>query len=99
MEILTKLFEKNQRLGLIIVCIAISAIAGAVFGFYGAQLAEQPAGSTSSIINRITNPTTTVVSDEENKVINVVKKASPAVVSIVATKDLTYVERGWVNPF
>lgn len=55
--------------------------------------------SSGSVINRITNPTTTIVSNEEQKVISVARKASPAVVSIVATKDLVFIERGQINPF
>ena len=38
-------------------------------------------------------------SGEENVVIDVVKRASPAVVSIVATQDLQIIDRGNFNPF
>lgn len=92
------IFRKNQLLPVIIVSSIVSALVGGVFGYYGATFLNQPV-SPGSIINRITNPTTTVVSNEEQKVINVAKRAAPAVVSIVATKDLIFVERGWVNPF
>lgn len=98
MENLNKVFNKNPLLGVIIICSLISALVGAVFGYYGASLVslDLPAG----VFKRTTiSPSGSALTDDENKVIEVVRKASPAVVSIVAAKDLTFVEQGRINPF
>lgn len=89
---------RRQSLEVIIVSTVVSAIVGAAFGFYAASLLQSPL-TPSSIINRIINPTTTIVSNDDVKVIAVARQASPSVVSIVATKDLTYVDQGQYNQF
>jgi serine protease Do len=99
MENLKQLF-KNRLITTIIISSLISAIVGGVFGYYGATLVGQ---NISPIIQKTIGSkgdNFQPVTDEESKVVSVVKRASPAVVSIVATKDLTIVERqGIYNPF
>lgn len=96
MDDLNKVFNKNPLLATIIICAVVSALVGGVFGYYGASFISQ-GGSPVNLFKRTT--VTSSAENEEAKVINVVKKASPAVVSIVATKDLTYIEQGYGNPF
>ena len=95
-----RIIKKNHILATIIVSFAVSAVVGAVFGYYGATLLSQ--NGSVPILRQLrlkTDNAATNVSDE-SRVIDVVKKATPAVVSIVATKDLTIVERqGTYNPF
>ena len=98
MEDLRKFFGRNHLLTTVVMSAVISAVVGGVFGYYGATFLNQPV-SSGNVVNRITNPTTTVISNEEQKVISVAKRAAPAVVSIVATKDLVFIERGQINPF
>lgn len=96
--------EKNF-LSILTVVVVISALVGGVFGYYGATLSDNgtpisqflrsapvPGGSSK------TDSGTPVTSDE-TAVINVVKKSTPAVVSIVATKDLAIVEQKGFSPF
>lgn len=64
---------------MVVVSFVVSAIVGAVFGYYGA----------SSLLRGL---------DESTAVVSIVKKYSPAVVSIVATKDLPVFERMY-DPF
>lgn len=78
-----------------IISFAVSAVVGAVFGYYGATLVERfdlayPVQRDESSLPRSV--------DESTAVVSIVKKYSPAVVSIVATKDLLVLERTY-NPF
>ena len=88
--------DKSMR-GLLALCILASAVVGSVFGYYGGLLSKSsgpsvanPAGLTRNIFSN---------DSESVKVVDIVKKYSPAVVSIVATKDLPVIEQYNVNPF
>jgi serine protease Do len=76
----------------------ISIVAGSIGGAFGsASLArmsaiQRLAGNTTGLSQRVTFT-------EDSAVIDVVKKASPAVVSIVITKDLSKVPGFGFNPF
>lgn len=91
---------RNRLITTVIISSLVSAVVGGVFGYYGATFIGQ---SISPIIQRTIGSKDgnfQPVTDEESKVVNVVKRTSPAVVSIVATKDLTIVEsQGIYNPF
>jgi S1-C subfamily serine protease len=96
MKNLKRMF-KNRLITTIIVSSLVSAVVGGVFGYYGATLISQ---SISPIIQKTIGSKSDgfqPVTDEESKVVSAVKRASPAVVSIVATKDIAVVERQ--NPF
>lgn len=99
MENLSDIFKKNPLLGVIIVNAIIAALVGAAFGYYGASLAGNQAAPISLFKRPATVSQAPATTDDEARIIEVVKKSSPAVVSIVATKDLTFVEQGRVNPF
>ena len=76
----TRTIQKNRFILLtVVVSFAVSAVVGAVFGYYGAS--SLPRGL-----------------DESMAVVSIAKKYSPAVVSIVATKDLPVLERTY-SPF
>jgi len=71
----------------------VSAVVGGVFGYYGATFIGQ---SISPVIQKTIGSSGSgyqPVTDEESKVVSAVNHASPAVVSIVATKDVTIVEQ------
>lgn len=70
---------------------------------------ETPTGGTQTVLQRLvqnardeegaSKSSDVVVVHDEDMVVNVVEKASPAVVSIVATKDLPVVRRYFMDPF
>lgn len=88
--------DKSIR-GLLAICILASAVVGSVFGYYGGLLSSS---SDAGVVNP-TGVTRNIFSNdsESAKVIDIVKKYSPAVVSIVATKDLPVIEQYNANPF
>lgn len=99
MSDVVKTFKKNKILTNVVVSFAVSAVVGAVFGYWGATSLNQ---GMIAPLARLARPIVTEVPSvfEEARVIAAVQKATPAVVSIVATKDLTIVERqGIFNPF
>lgn len=79
----------------ILVSFAISAIVGATFGYYGATLVGGP--NLTYPVRRESSSLPRGL-DESTAVISIVKKYSPAVVSIVAAKDLPILERSY-SPF
>jgi len=90
--------KKDTRIFIIIIVASflISSISGGIFGYYGASLIN----NGSFLIQRVSSDEKeTGVVPEEQKVIEVVKNASPAVVSIVATKDLPIIEQSYEDPF
>ena len=92
---LSAIKNKKTFLTVILTSFAVSAVVGAVFGYYGATLIERfdlayPVRRDESSLPRSV--------DESTAVVSIVKKYSPAVVSIVATKDLPILERNY-NPF
>lgn len=94
--------RKHSILITVVLSFVVSAAVGGVFGYYGSTLINQ---GFSPMLRQFVKPKLTekpqvITTDEEQKTINVAKQASPAVVSIVATKDLTVIERGGIfNPF
>lgn len=99
------MFNEKNFLSVLAVVVVISALVGGVFGYYGATLS----GNGTSINQffksaprpgNLSKPNSGApVTSDETAVINVVKKSTPAVVSIVATKDLTVIEQRGFNPF
>jgi len=74
--------KRRIRIGLsllIFLNILISAIVGALFGYYGASLIDNVPESPAF--------------NEEEAVINAIKKSTPAVVSIVVSQDITISQR------
>ena len=104
MNELVRFARKNFFLTVIVLSFVTSALVGGTFGYYAAiSLVSENGLSIGQLVSRPINGISKAVSgtprSEEEQVVAVVKKSSPAVVSIVATKDLTYVEQGWTNPF
>lgn len=99
--------HKKIIITLVIASFVLSSTAGAVFGFLGGiagngvyNWIQSKTGmhlpvSTDTIKN--TETVTTV--KEESAVIDAVKKVSPAVVSIIVTKDVPKIEQYWSDPF
>ncbi len=86
----------------VITSFVFSSINGLIFGTIGGFLLNRyyPQISKSIPTKHIKETTTeTKVVKEESAVIEAVKKANPAVVSIIITKDLPKIERYFYNPF
>lgn len=95
---------KKQIATLLVVSIFFSSIFGAVFGFWAGTMAnygkinfkeffkEMVAGKPP-FANSNDQPGKVVTVDQESAVINAVEKVSPAVVSIIVSKDLPKIER------
>lgn len=83
-----KIFRRfNFFFPLIVVTLAVSAVAGGLAGYWAVK-------------NGLLAGTANIVSvSEEQAVVEVVRKAAPAVVSIVATKDLPIIEQRLIDPF
>jgi S1-C subfamily serine protease len=110
MDELRELFSKNKWAAVALVSAVISAIVGGVFGYYGGtmverqrigsieqQMEEPPGGNQDA---RDANEIFTPQTDDESRIIQVVERASKAVASIVAAKDLTVVDQdGSSSPF
>src|SRR3989344_7183602 len=86
-----KRWRLNRRVSQLLITVLVAALAGGVAGFYGYSLAggKLPLG----------NITEKQEFAEDQLVIEVAEKSSPAVVSIVATKDLQVFNQRQVNPF
>lgn len=95
-EIEQKPASAHIPLRLAAITVLISLCAGFFGGYMGAARARQ-GGSTSG--NSSVADTKPVVITEQSAVIDVVKKANPAVVSIVISKDLSKVPGFGVDPF
>ena len=90
--------EKYVR-GLLALGIIASSVVGGVFGYYGGIISHNPSAAVNIIKSSSPKNTLTSITDESSRVVDIVKKYSPAVVSIVATKDLPVVEQYNTNPF
>jgi serine protease Do len=91
-----QILKKNLILSVIVLSFVISAVVGAFFGYYGSTFFT---AGLAPIINQVSHTAPApVTTDEETKVIGVVKKATPSVVSIVATQDLSIVEQQNYGP-
>ncbi len=103
------LMSKNK----IVIFIIIAAFVGGIVGSSFLSVPKAGAGILEDIYNSVIKGTKsldnnqsssskispTVVTDHEQAVVNAVKKASPAVVSIIISKDLPVIEQCPYNPF
>ena len=85
--------SKNPLVKVIALSAVISALVGGVFGFYAARLST---GTGDTFISNITHSR---YADESSAVSAIVKDYSPAVVSIVASKDVPVIEQQFISPF
>ncbi len=94
---------KKSFVMMLVVSILVSSLFGAGFGFFAGGLASGRLnlGSLSKISQTVAGgsvPTVKVVS-EESAVVSAVDKVSPAVVSIIITKNLPKIQEYYNNPF
>ncbi len=84
---------------IVIISVTISSLAGFAFGFL--QVSTSGFGNFFSQLKGSNQKAQTYQPQVESEaaVINAVKKVSPAVVSIIATKDLPILEQEFTNPF
>lgn len=92
---LVKMVRENFRLLSLVALISI--IAGSIGGAFGSASVSQFSGMKKLAGNTAFNQNITLT--EDSAVIDVVKKASPAVVSIVVSKDLSKLPGFGFNPF
>jgi serine protease Do len=91
----------------LILSILLSSAFGAVFGFMAGSMSQTALGSKiAGILNSLSNKSTTSsnttkqkIVQEDSAIIDVVDKSSPAVVSIVISKDVPKVKNFFSNPF
>jgi serine protease Do len=87
----------------VILSIIISSIFGGIMGFWAGVFTSQSGNLFSFFKNPKSQNTTdsskVVTVEEESAVINTVEKSSPAVVSIIVTKDLPILEQYYSEPF
>ncbi len=88
-------FTKQKLIWLIVGQTVLALVVGALAGYYESGLASQHSWNIPLLLV----PHQQVTTDEETKLIAVVKRTTPAVVSIVASKDVTYIEQGYTSPF
>lgn len=86
---------KNIFIPTLICSIIASAILAGIIGFWAGMLSGQPC-PFSAVKN---NKTSSSEPAEKSDIVTVVKKVSPAVVSIIVTKDLPKIEQYYSNPF
>lgn len=99
-------FRKSLFTLVLVLSILISAFFGAVFGFMGGSLSQKISGkgALKSIfgLKSGSNPVDIIrqqVIEEDSGVIDVVDRSTPAVVSIVITKDVPKMRSVFGNPF
>lgn len=84
----------------IIICILVSSFFGAIFGFMGEKISEkifsQKSGTKSTKPIEISKEK---IIEEDSAIIDVVEKSTPAVVSIVISKDVVKYRSFFDDPF
>lgn len=96
--------KKNAYVFILIVSVLISSFFGAVFGFMGGSLVNSKIfGNFPFLKNQSASKSTNIIKqqvvEEDSAVVDVVEKTSPAVVSIVITKDVPKIRNFFENPF
>ncbi|MFH1427529.1 MAG: trypsin-like peptidase domain-containing protein, partial [Patescibacteria group bacterium] len=103
---------KKTFITILVISILTSSIFGAVMGFWAGTLSANDlnlvdwakgiffgADRGSNLGLDLTDSKKVIKINEESAVISAVEKVSPAVVSIIVTKDLPIIERYYTNPF
>lgn len=95
------MYEETRRtiLPLLAITVLLSLITGSAAGFVAGRISLSLSGANGSTPFLSSATTTVKVVKEESAVIEVADKVSPAVVSIIITKDLPKIERFYLNPF
>jgi len=104
-------FKKNRTLSLLLLVVLVSSVfgflAGGFLSYYFYQEVKEYLSElnieipeTEKIIEKhITEKEYLPQTTQEQRIIEVVEKNSPAVVSIVITKDVPIIEQYYINPF
>jgi serine protease Do len=101
---------KKTFIAILAVSIITSSVFGGVMGFYAANLAGGQGNLLQGLekiflpnrqtnINSLNETAKIVKVEEESAVVTAVEKTSPAVVSIIITKDLPIIEQYYSDPF
>ena len=89
---------RSDRRSRLAITVMVSIIAGLAAGFVGGTYLPDLLG-VSGGQSGASQEQKIIVLDEESAIIDVVKKANPAVVSIIVNKDLPKIEQFLFNPF
>jgi len=97
---------KSTFIAILITSIIVSSIAGGIMGFWAANLSGSDNIISRYFLGQPNNEQTqelgavkVIKIEEESAVVAAVEKVSPAVVSIIVTKDLPILERYYIDPF
>lgn len=100
--------HKRTFITVLVVSVVISAVCGGVMGFFAASLGSNSQAAIKDVLGRVTGKNSAdiilpgqekvVTVNEESAIITAVEKVSPAVVSIIVTKDLPIIERYYSSP-
>jgi serine protease Do len=96
---------KKTFITILIVCILVSSVFGAISGFWFGLMANNYNGQFSSLFSKKTGVEQVfdnkkiIQVEEDSATVSVVEKVSPAVVSVIVTKDLPVLERYYSDPF
>ncbi len=96
--------NKSSLITIIIVAVIVSSFFGALFGFMAGSIGEgKVLPELENIFQKpemaVSEKETMSVTEEESAVISAVEKASPAVVSIIITKDIPRMQDFFSDPF
>lgn len=99
--------EHLTKSQLILLVLLVSFVTSMVTGIMTVALLSEGAGESpiqtiQKVIERSSNPAPVVQSpqvSEEDNIVRIVQNVSPAVVSVVATKDVPVIEQFYTNPF
>ncbi len=105
--------SKRSFAGILVISVILSILAGSIAGFIASEVSTKGLRGTVEQLLELTTGTiqnegaltatrnggTVSVVDEESAVINVVESASPAVVSVIVSKDVPKLDEFATNPF
>ncbi len=95
-------FPKSAIVAILLISVIISTLFGAIFGFMAGGAANLLSAKFGKILPRSGNQQPQAIPqklvEEDSAVVNVVEKATPAVVSIIITKDVPKFRSFFENP-
>jgi len=91
----------NKQKEFIVIIAAAVLITSGIVGFIAGGIGANYASKTKAVVNSVVQSDTGTSTSQEEHVVKVVKDASPAVVSIIITKNLPVIQQYWqqYNPF
>jgi len=98
------MFDQREKIKSFFVFLAVAILAGFLGGYIANQSdpnyvvpSGRDGGSDSNTSDQLVIPKSSLA--QEEAIIGIVKKYSPAVVSVIVSKDILVLERCYVNPF